>query len=233
MSMTSLSEKHLQLYNFWLRAVRGCRNQPWRPKVGLDNFSSEDTLALLKLESFFNRHSYIDPEDFFRAPFKVSTQEGFLPLTFFTTPKAQSTYKTYARLYLDFPTIPTKEHLKTITFIASYCKQMNLTLDEYFGEKSDSRHIPLFLQHIKYRKFHPIFALYSSIASDILNNKDSNQLLQFYLGERRWESLMKIQKLLNTDDQLHQVVSALMGAVEKQVLLSKQLKTTKQNTTES
>lgn len=224
--MTDLSDKHKQVYNLWLKAVRSNQNLPWQPRLSLSGLDEEDTLALMKLESFFNRHKHINISDYFNAPFIIGAESKHVPLKYYTTPKAHKAYSTYVDTHLEFPVIPTKEHLKTVTFILSYCLEHNITVEEYFADVNGG-HVPIFLHHIKQRKFHPVFMFTSATAEKALSNPDSAQIFRYYLNEKRWKLIEKMRTAYTIDEQLKTAVNALIYAVDQKTTLNKTLKTNK------
>jgi len=124
--MSSLSFFEENVYNTYLKALRN--NKGFTPRKKFDNLDDEKYILIKKISRTL-KNKKIDPIIFFNAPYKLHL-EKHVPLKFYSTFGAISTYKKYVQdIELTDP-----DHIFNITrlrnsfkFIYDKCKENNIT----------------------------------------------------------------------------------------------------------
>lgn len=171
--MISEFEKHL--YNIHLKISRTVKNLPFTYRKNFEELDEETKIILKKLNIFFKNYNNISIEKFFISPYKIYDIEDNYPLEFFLSQKAIKAYTTYIK-QLEYEDPDSNYSLnslqKAFNFVINFCKDKNLTLQEYY--KYQDGEIPSFLDHLKNHKinFYTIHALTipkPDVDSEILN----------------------------------------------------------------
>ena len=149
-----ISKTEESIYNSHLYTSRSVKNKPVRLRNNFDNLSEKDVVCLKKLSRFFSSYRNINYTDWFTAPYKVYTEDDqYFDLHFFTTRKALKCYTMYMkqRETQDPDSDETINHIKEcLSFVYSYCRDNNLTLEQY--KVSVSGNMPTVLMHLKEHK---------------------------------------------------------------------------------
>ena len=166
--MTNLE---MTIYNTYLRISRSKHNKPYKLRKNFDNFQdNENYVYVKKLNMFFKKFPHIRIEDFFACPYEVYPDSDTYDLRFYTTPKAVKIYGTYTTQKDNED--PDSDYqvkfiIDSLMFIFTFCKQNNLTVDNYLQHKTNDIHT--LIVHIRERKvsFYTLFGFYtfSSIIS--------------------------------------------------------------------
>lgn len=173
-----ISKKEEQIYNAHLYASRSIKNKPTRFRSNFKNIDSKDELYLKKLSRFFYSYKHINLQDWFIAPYKVYNDcDGYYELHFYTTRKALKCYTMYMkqRETRNPDSDESVDHIKTcLAFVYNYCKDNNLTIEEYKTKLEGS--IPTILVHLKEHKITfymlhllEVDAIIKSVEASILN----------------------------------------------------------------
>ena len=171
-----ISKKEEQIYNSHLYASRSAQNKPTRFRNNFDNLAEKDIVYLKKLSAFFSRYRHINLQDWFISPYKVY-EETYFDLHFFTTRKALKCYSMYMKKKetQDPDSDSSISQIKEcLSFVYQYCKDHNLSLDEYV--KSVDGNLPLILTHLKKHKINfymlhllEVDAIIKTVETPILN----------------------------------------------------------------
>lgn len=150
------------IYNCYLETSRKLNNKPFKYRKNFDGFEEKEEYALVcKLSLFFSKYPNINVKDFFEAPYFVYNEKYF-DLKFFISQKAIKSYTAYQNKFL--PENP--DHDQSIQklkdsyeFIFKFCKEHQLSLDEYTEFIDPTRKWHEFLLHLKYRNIsiYPLF----------------------------------------------------------------------------
>ena len=172
-----ITKKEEAIYNSYLYASRSIKNKPTKFRRNFENISDKDAICLKKLSLFFDKYRNISFSNWFIAPYKVYSADDYFDLQFFTTRKALKCYTIYMRdREVEAPDgDETEELMKScLSFIYNYCKDQNITVDEY--KKRHEENLPVMLLHLKEHKinFYTLHALEAdatikSVESSILN----------------------------------------------------------------
>lgn len=156
--MTDLEKN---IYNQWLVVTRAIESKPFKLRNNFDNFETHKHYpAVVKLASFFKKHSHLNIKTFFEAPYFVS-DGTYHPLEFYLTMRAVNAYKKYhEKFLLDNPDAQVSlEFIKqSIVFIDKFCKEQNIAIEKYLLAEENG--IPCFLFHLKEKKV-SIYSLFS------------------------------------------------------------------------
>ena len=178
-----ISKKEEQIYNSHLYTSRSVKNKPTKFRSNFDNLAEKDEVCLKKLSSFFNRYSNINYNSWFIAPYKVyNDSENYFDLHFYTTRKALKCYTMYMKQQEtadpdgDDSIVRMKECL---AFVYNYCKDNNLTLDEYTNEIRGS--LPTVLNHLKEHKIS--FYMLHLLDVDVIIKSIETSILNFIVSD--------------------------------------------------
>lgn len=150
------------IYNCYLETSRKLNNKPFRYRKDFEGFEEKEEYVLVnKLSRFFAKYPNINIKDFFEAPYFVYNEKYF-DLKFFTSQKAIKSYTAYQNKFL--PENPDHEQSiqkikDSFEFIYNFCRDKNISFDEYTGYVDPTRKWHEFLLHLKYRDIclYPLF----------------------------------------------------------------------------
>lgn len=129
-----ITEREKDIYNSYLYATRSAQGKPTRFRKDFSKLKDEDFVALKKLSAFFKKHNHINYRDWFAAPFSVYSKDEWFDLRFFNSRKALKCYSIYMK-EKEVSNPDTDENIEVLKdsfrFVAKFCIQNNLTLDEY------------------------------------------------------------------------------------------------------
>lgn len=150
------------IYNCYLETSRKLNNKPFKYRKDFEGFEEKEEYVLVnKLSRFFAKYPNINIKDFFEAPYFVYNEKYF-DLKFFTSQKAIKSYTAYQNKFL--PENPDHEQSiqkikDSFEFIYNFCRDKNISFDEYTGYVDPTRKWHEFLLHLKYRDIclYPLF----------------------------------------------------------------------------
>ena len=145
-----VTEREKDIYNSYLYATRSAQGKPTKFRKDFSKLKDEDFVALKKLSAFFKKHNHINFRDWFAAPFSVYSKDEWFDLKFFNSRKALKCYSIYMK-EKEVSNPDSEDNIETMKdgfrFIARYCIENNLTLDEYC--KHFSGNLPVCLLHLQ------------------------------------------------------------------------------------
>ena len=165
MSNTPLSSYEQNIYNAYLKTVR--LNKGYTPRRNFNNLDDEKYVLVKKVSKTL-RNKKIDTELFFSAPYKLYS-EKFVPLKFYSTFGAISTY----RKYVEEIELTDADHPFNITrlrnsmkYIYQQCADNNIkSCDEYLTIQKGL--YPNYILDVKEGHV----SMYSLISLDLCENK--------------------------------------------------------------
>ena len=165
MSNTPLSSYEQNIYNAYLKTVR--LNKGYTPRRNFNNLDDEKYVLVKKVSKTL-RNKKIDTELFFSAPYKLYS-EKFVPLKFYSTFGAISTY----RKYVEEIELTDADHPFNITrlrnsmkYIYQQCADNNIkSCDEYLTLQKGL--YPNYILDVKEGHV----SMYSLISLDLCENK--------------------------------------------------------------
>lgn len=165
MSNTPLSSYEQNIYNAYLKTVR--LNKGYTPRKNFNNLNDEKYVLVKKVSKTL-RNKKIDTELFFSAPYKLYS-EKFVPLKFYSTFGAISTY----RKYVEEIELTDADHPFNITrlrnsmkYIYQQCADNNIkSCDEYLTLQKGL--YPNYILDVKEGHV----SMYSLISLDLCENK--------------------------------------------------------------
>lgn len=171
------------IYNTYLRISRSSQGKPFKYRQNFVDFEKDEKyIQCLKLKSFFDNNPAVKIDLFFEAPFK--SIEDFSPsLNFYLSRKAISCYTSYLQKLNDLP--PDNEyHISAIKngikFIGNFCKENNITLEQYRKHKKD--YLPSWLIHLKYKEISIYNLMYFENFRDELFSIEKD-ILELYIPQ--------------------------------------------------
>lgn len=149
-----MTNKEQYIYNCYLETSRKINNLPFRYRKDFEDFDKkEEFIYVNKLSNFFGKFESINVKDFFEAPYFVYNEKYF-DLKFFTSQKAIKAYTIYQTKFLvDNPdNDKTIEKIKeSFIFLYKFCKEKNITFDNYIDFIQTDNKLNQFFIHLKNR----------------------------------------------------------------------------------
>jgi hypothetical protein len=174
------------LYNTYLRISRKKQNKPYKIRQNWDGFeTSESYLPILKLQSFFERNSVVNIEDFFASPYEVYPEEGFYDLNFYNSLAAIKVYNIFCSMKnnLDPDTsIQIESLIKGLKFIRDFCIDRHISLRDYLKYKENGAIINAFVVHLKEKNITP-YNLFAFMDFDKVYRTIDSSALRFILND--------------------------------------------------
>ena len=136
-----ISDQQKHIYNLYLRALRVNNDKPFRPKKNFADVEKKPEV-LLQLENIAKRFAqfpHLCNNAYFDAPYKVYSNDktAYYGLDFYAKHKALTTCITYLKILEMASPKEQKTFIKeSFTFIANFCVDKRITLDEYCNYKS-------------------------------------------------------------------------------------------------
>jgi len=173
--MDSLTDLEKHLYNKHLAVSRSIKNKPFRFKKDFSDIANTEKAKYLKrISTLFRKHSEIDPNTFFKAPYVLYPDVEYFGLDYFSTMRAIKAYTTYKKqLFLTDPDTQLDEVKKSLHFIAKFCVEQNIYFYQYQFHKTADMFT--WMKHYKENKiniysmfgFSNIFSSVKSLAQDV------------------------------------------------------------------
>lgn len=185
-----MNPKEQYIYNTYLKVSRSRQNKPFRFRHNFKGFEDNPNYIFVKkLNAFFNKHTNINIDDYFNAPYNVYDDDQFYDLKFYTTPKCIRLYGLYIKK-LDMED-PDSDHQiqrikDSLLFVYTFCRDNGIQLNEYLDHKSGD--IPTFILHLREREV----TIYSLCEFDNFDAKFRSvpyERLKFTLGEHLAENV--------------------------------------------
>lgn len=221
-NQNQLTELEKHLFNKHLAVSRSERNKPFRIRKDFTDVVDTDKHKFLKrISVLFQKHPEINPDLFFKAPYKLYPDVQYFGLDYFSTMRAVKAYTTYKKqVFLQDPDSQIEQVRDSLKFIAHFCIENNL----YFHQYPYHRTTDLFtwMQHYKQNKinaysvmeFPNIFSSVKSLAEDIQKIFVSEFVEQF---QNLYSSYNKSQEL---KPYIQKAIPVLSNFVERQLTSS-------------
>lgn len=145
-----MTEFQKRIYNSHLAISRKMRNKPFRIRKDFTDFDQEKIDQLVNLERFFNNYQNIRIDDYFAAPYVIFEDSEYFDLEYFLTSKSRKAYSLYMKkIEMDDPDSDSslKRLINGLKFVKNFCKEKNLTLEEYPLYIEDA--LPHMINHLK------------------------------------------------------------------------------------
>ena len=222
-NLNQITELEKLLFNKHLAVSRAEKNKPFRLRKDFSDVVNTDKHKFLKrISTLFVKHPEINPDLFFKAPYKLYPDVQYFGLDYFSTMRAVKAYTTYKKqLFLQDPDSQLDSVKDSLKFIANYCIANGLYLHQYpYHRTSD---LFTWMQHYKQSKiniysimeFPNIFASVKGLAED---------LQKFFVGEFV-EQFQNLYSLYNSSKEvkpyLVKAIPTLSNFIERQLTLTK------------
>lgn len=178
-------EKHL--FNKHLAVSRKERNKPFKLRSNFTGIENTDKYKFLKrISTLFIKHPEIDPDLFFKAPYRLYKDVEYFGLDYFSSMRAVKAYTTYKKtLFLQDPDEQLEQIKESLVFITKFCIENKIHLHLYpYHRNSD---VFVWMQHYKQNKinlyclfeFQDIFSSVNTLSEDVQKFYVSNFVEQF------------------------------------------------------
>ena len=178
----SLTELEKTIYNQHLIVSRIAKNKPFKLRQNFDNIDDKSYIILKKLATLFENNRSVSIQDFFKAPYEHYADVDYFDLQFYITSKAIKCYSFYKKKLETLSPDCEANIVKCkqcCTFIFRYCKEKNLTLNEY--KTINSGTTPLILQHLRDHNIN--FYVIHGLECDRILRSVEPDLLEFFITD--------------------------------------------------
>lgn len=198
---------------------RSEKNKPFKLKRDFADIVNSDKHKFLKrISVLFQKHPDINPDIFFRAPYRLYTDVAYFGLDYFSTMRAVKAYTTYKKqLFLQDPDSQIEDVKQSLKFIANFCIESRIHFHQYPYHRSSD--LFTWMQHYKQNKinvysvmeFTNIFSSVKSLAEDVQ---------RFFVSEfvEQFQSLHALySKSVELKPYIQKAVPVLSHFVERQL----------------
>lgn len=218
-NQNQLTELEKLLLNKHLAISRSERNKPFKLKKDFSNIVNTDKHKFIKrISILFVKHPEIDPDTFFKAPYKLYPDVEYFGLDYFSTMRAVKAYTTYKKqIFIQDPDSQIEQVKESLKFIANFCIFNNIHFHQYPTHRTSD--LFTWMQHYKQNKiniysvmeFTNIFSSAKSLAEDVQ---------QFFVREfvEHFQRLhISYNKSSNLKPYIQKAIPVLSVFVEKQL----------------
>jgi hypothetical protein len=147
-----MTDQQKQIYNCYLKHSRN--GQAWKARKDFSDIPDETKNLLIRISQFLNKFSHIKWDDFFGAPLYLHPDEKYPPLKFFITRAAIKIYNLYNKQLENLSPENQLDKIKDgLHFIASFCIENKIKLENYLEFKKDS--MPVWTEHYRHHLINP------------------------------------------------------------------------------
>jgi hypothetical protein len=214
-------EQHI--YNTHLAVSRSQKNKPFRLKKDFEDIVDTDKHKFLKrISTLFKKHPEIDPDVFFKAPYKLYPDVEYVGLDYFSTMRAIKSYTLYKKMsFLQDPDSQLDSVKQSLRFIANYCIERKI----YFHQYPYQRDSDLFVWMVHYKQnkiniysimeFSDVFSSAKSLAEDLQKMFVSDFIEKFQSLYTNYQNSQQLKPYIQ------KAIPILSNFVEKQLTKSK------------
>lgn len=211
-----LTEKEKAIYNSYLIAGRTIKNKPFKLRQDFSSLDDQSYTTLKKLSIFFEKNNNIRHIDFFTAPYDYYGAENYFDLHYYLTTRALKCYTLYQKKKetQDPDGESTISRCKECcSFIYKYCKENNLTLQEYKSIINGTT--PVIIQHLREHKIN--FYVLHGLQCDATIRQIESELLDFFVSN--FQNLLNETRVnFQRSTRLKNVIREAFSIIEKQLL---------------
>jgi len=143
--MTSFQKR---IYNKHLAVSKIVKNKPFKVRNNFDSLDDGRKLSLKRIENLLLKYTDIDIDNYFIAPYKLYPDVEYFDLNYFASLRAIKSYTLYINvLNLQAPDQQKDDVESSLRFIASFCIQNKINLDDYSFFRNDLE--PYWVYHLK------------------------------------------------------------------------------------
>lgn len=182
---TQITDFEKSIYNKYLAISRSMINKPFKLRKDWKGFEeSKHYPYIVKLAFFFNKHSHVSIDDFFKAPYDIySEHETSFDLKFYISQRSLKIYTLYMqKKRIQSP--DTDEQLysikKSLQYILTYCLRHKIPIDSYINHSTGST--PAFMNHLKKGDIN-IYALFGFGGFESTLRSLDTDTVKFILGD--------------------------------------------------
>lgn len=191
-------EKHL--YNKHLIVSRSEKNKPFKVKRDFSDVVNTDKHKFLKrISTLFSKHPEINPDTFFKAPYKLYPDVEYFALDFFSTMRAVKAYTTYKKqIFIQDPDSQLESVKESLRFIANFCIANNIQFHQYpYHRTSD---VFTWMAHYKQNNIN-VYSI-MEFPNTYSNIKSLSEDVQKFFISNFVEQFQNIQSVYNTSTEL-------------------------------
>lgn len=199
-----ISELEKLIYNKHLLTSRRLRNKPCKSKKDFSDIANTDKHKFLKrISNLFKKHSEIDVDVFFQAPYILYPDVEYFGLEYFSSMRAVRSYTLYKKqLFLQDPDSQLDSVKDSVKFIANFCIQNNLYLHQYPQHRTADMYT--WMKHYKENKvnlycmfmFSGVFSSVKELSQDLQTFFVSNFVEQFHTLHTKYNNSKEVKAFL-------------------------------------
>lgn len=150
-----MNDLEKRIYNTHLAVSRSLRNKPFKLKSDFTKIDPEKVTSLKRLNIFFIKHSDVDMQMYFSAPYKIYTDVEYFDLSYFASMRAIKAYTIYKKQLMETqPDNLIVEIQNSLSFIVKFCIDNNVDFMDYSTFKLKNLE-PEWTYHYKHGKINP------------------------------------------------------------------------------
>lgn len=149
---TKITDFEKRVYNKYLATTRSSAGKPFKLRKNFDGFEEDKNYIYVhKLAYFFNKHSHVNVDSFFKAPYDIySDTDTIFDLKFYTSQRALKIYTLHMqKKRVQSP--DTDDQLfsikKSLEYILTFCVKNKINVSDYVTFRTGD--IPVFISHVK------------------------------------------------------------------------------------
>lgn len=203
-SQNQLTDLEKHLYNKHLAVSRSEKGKPFKIKRDFSDVANTNKHKFLKrISILFSKHPEIDPDIFFRAPYKLYPDVEYFSLDYFSTMRAVKAYTTYKKqIFIKDPDSQIESVKESFRFIGNFCIQNNIMFHQYpYHRTSD---VFTWMQHYKQNhiniysvmEFPNIYSNMKELADDVQRFFISNFVEQFQQIQTTYNTSKHLKKYI-------------------------------------
>lgn len=181
-SQPELTQLEKLLFNKHLAVSRSEKSKPFKTRKNFSDIANTDKHKFLKrISTLFGKHPEIDPDIFFKAPYKLYPDVDYFGLDYFSTMRAVKAYTTYKKqLFLQDPDSQVEQVKESLRFIANFCISQGIYFHQYQFHKTADMYT--WMKHYKENKINVYSVMgFMNIFSNVKGLADDVQ--KFFIGE--------------------------------------------------
>lgn len=168
------------IYNKFIAITRSKQGKPFKLRKDFINFEKEPAyIHIKKLAVFFNKHSNINIDDFFAAPFEIYEEPGEVYLDYYTTRAAIRSYSLARKKKEDLSPEKLHDEIKeSLRFIGMFCLQNNISIKDYIFHNTGCT--LSWMQHYRERKINIYSLLEMGDLTTSISSVPADELALFF-----------------------------------------------------
>lgn len=172
----NLTDTEKKIYNIYLKNSR--KGQPYQPRKNFDGLDPNTISYLFRISNFLKRYHHIDWNEYFESFNFLHPNEKYPSLNYFFSRNAIKTYALYQKQKEDRdPEKQFDDIKKSVKFIAMFCLQNKIYLEDYIYHKTG--YMYSWLNHYREHRVNPYSLMEIGNILSVLDKIPKDELYLF------------------------------------------------------